>query len=269
MKYNDVSIIIQGPITKTTVFAIAKYSELAEVIVSFAVDQKIPDYLKQKTNGNIKVVTYSESYVENKYFNKIKFICDVRYKRHIAFQFYAVKLGIDVSGKKFIIKTRSDEFYENMDYFISLVRGKYNSNLFITNDMFFRRFDIYPYHPSDHLFGCNYILMKRSFEILFENIENERLSKYHLHDFDKNCIVTEQHLCIAVLNAMHEIYGFELNKNSYFNFFKKVNKSNLGNYKVCHNSFKRQWINDHNQNDKLDYIETDYIDNDQRVIKFM
>jgi hypothetical protein len=68
---------------------------------------------------------------------------------------------------------------------------------------------------------------------------------------------------------MHEIYGFELNKNSYFNFFKKVNKSNLGNYKVCHNSFKRQWINDHNQNDKLDYIETDYIDNDQRVIKFM
>ena len=30
MKYNDVSIIIQGPISKTTVFAIAKYSELAD-----------------------------------------------------------------------------------------------------------------------------------------------------------------------------------------------------------------------------------------------
>ena len=57
MKYNDVSIIIQGPISKTTVFAIAKYSELAEVIVSFSCDENLPDYLKQKTNSNMLLLT--------------------------------------------------------------------------------------------------------------------------------------------------------------------------------------------------------------------
>ena len=92
---------------------------------------------------------------------------------------------------------------------------------------------------------------------------------------------------VALLSALFGVYNLNSSDNNTelfiektvafynemnpqgFNFFKKVNKSNLGNYKVCHNSFKRQWINDHNQNDKLDYIETDYIDNDQRVIKFM
>ena len=79
----------------------------------------------------------------------------------------------------------------------------------------------------------------------------------------------EQYLCIAVLNAMHEIYGIALNANSYFNYFKKVSSNKLGNYKVCQNGEKRYWINNHNQNDQLDDMRNDYIDNDQTSIKFM
>jgi hypothetical protein len=268
MKYNDVSIIIQGPITKTTVFAIAKYSELAEVIVSFSCDENLPDYLKQKTNSNIKVVTYKMSDL-NEYFPNLRLCLTNKYLKSTLCQFYSAKIATDISKKKYCIKTRSDEFYGNMDYFISLVRGKYNSNLFITNDLFYRRFDVFPYHPSDHLFGCNRVLMKRSFEILFETIANKKFSKYNISDFDRDCLVPEQYLCIAVLNAMHEIYGIALNANSYFNYFKKVSNNKLGNYKVCQNGEKRYWINNHNQNDQLDDMRNDYIENDQRSIKFM
>lgn len=268
MKYNDVSIIIQGPISKTTVFAIAKYSELAEVIVSFSCDENLPDYLKQKTNSNIKVVTYKMSDL-NEYFPNLRLCGSNMYMKSTLCQFYSTKIANDISEKKFIIKTRSDEFYENMNYFISLIRGKYNSNLLITNDMFYRRFDIHPYHPSDHLFGCNRILMKRSLEILFETIKNNKLTKYYISDLTKDCLVPEQYLCVAILNAMHEIYGIELNAHSYFNYFKKVSNKNLGNYKVCQNGLGNHWINNHNQNDRLDDMRTDYIDNDQTSIKFM
>ena len=58
MKYNNVSIIIQGPICKTTIFAIAKYSELAEVILSFNNDEDVPSFLKTNKNSNIKVICY-------------------------------------------------------------------------------------------------------------------------------------------------------------------------------------------------------------------
>jgi hypothetical protein len=268
MKYNDVSIIIQGPITKTTIFALAKYSELAEVIVSFSCDENLPDYLKQKTNSNIKVVTYKMSDL-NEYFPNLRLCGSNMYRKSTVCQFYSTKIATDISKKKFIIKTRSDEFYENIDYFIGFVRGIYNSNLFITNDMFFRRFDVFPYHSSDHLFGCNRILMKRSFEILFEIISAKKFSKYAIDDFDRDCLVPEQYLCIPVLNAMHEIYGIELNRKSYFNYFKKVSNNKLGNYKVCQNGLGNYWINNHNQNDRLDDMRVDHLNNEQRSIKFM
>ena len=71
LKHNDVTIVIQGPINKTTLFAIAKYRQLAEIIIVHSSDCNDPNYLKFKDHENLKIITYRPDEV-SKYVEKIR-----------------------------------------------------------------------------------------------------------------------------------------------------------------------------------------------------
>ena len=262
MKYNNVSIIIQGPICKTTIFAIAKYSELAEVILSFNNDEDVPNFLKTNKNSNIKVICY-RSKETDRYVDKIK-TCKMN-QRHASYHFYSTKLGIDLSEKKFIIKARSDEFYENMDYFIKIVKS--NPKFVVTNNVFYINPNSHKCHPSDHLIGSSSVIMKRGFEILLECIESNILSKYSIDGFNVNCFSPEQYISVSLFNAMHELYGLALNKENFGRYFRKIRVNKLGNYKVANNESRMFFINNYNPNPAVHHMGIDSVE--EELIKFI
>ena len=56
MKHNDVSIIIQGPPNKTTLFSILNYKDLAEIIICFNNENDdTKEFEKLFLNKNIKI----------------------------------------------------------------------------------------------------------------------------------------------------------------------------------------------------------------------
>jgi hypothetical protein len=266
MKHDDVSIIIQGPISEITLFALSNYSKYAEVILSFSFSSTETNLFKNFFGSKFKIVTYKESEI-------------LQAKKNLnngneAYQFYSTKIAAEASNKKFCIKTRSDEYYENIDYFINYLKN--NENLVVTNNVFFRRFEYWRFHPSDHIFASKTELMKNAFKILWDSVlikdKNERYEKYKYYyalkkDKDWHSpipygwIAPEQYIAISYINAIK--IKLNITEDEIFNddkFFKKwfrmINVSDLKPYKISYNSNKnghlKYWINNYTPDIKYD-----------------
>jgi len=269
MKYKNVSIIIQGPISKTTLFAIAKYKDLAEIIISFCSQDNQPEYLKSFCQNNIKIVTYNNADVAQAKKNLNS--------KNECYQFYSTKIAIDNSEKEFCIKTRSDEYYEKLDFFIDEVIK--NKEKVCVSNIFFRKFEYWKFSASDHIIGTKTDLFKNAFDKLWEsvNLQNifERNIKYNYNyclklnnnwyePIPKNWIAPEQYITISFLNAFKEHYQIQKNTDVFnYNFFKKnfkiIDVNNLKNYKVVCNTNAhgkpKFWTNDFTIDTKYDLSE--------------
>ena len=258
MKHNDVSIIIQGPPNKTTLFSILNYKDLAEIIICFNNENDdTKEFEKLFLNKNIKIITYKKNVIKNE-INNLNF-------PNAVYQFYSTKIGIDISTKKYCIKTRSDEFYENMDYFIQCVKN--NENCVTTNDVFFRKFKFWKFSASDHLFGSSRKLMKQAFAFLLDSLkEKDENKRYNLYNYkyalkrDKiwycsmpdNHLAMEQYITMSFLNAIKNNQnitddGNFFNYDNFRKYFRKINVCDLGQHKVTHNrnvpGKPKFWIN--------------------------
>lgn len=254
-KYNDVSIVMQGPICESTIFAIAKYKNLAEIILTNMCPDDTPQFTRFKKIGDIKIITYKSHEVSD-CANRIR-TCN-KNNLHSCYQFYSTKLGIDHSEKSYIIKTRSDEYYENMDYFIDKVRK--NPDCVFTNNVFFRKNNFKRCHPSDHLLGATKIVFSRAMEILFEMINSGVLTKYAITNWQHNCNVPEQFFGVSLFHTLHEFYGIGQDDWNWKAFVRKIRVEKLGNYKITNNEAKRIFINNYNINIRSDDASVDPIE---------
>lgn len=231
MKHNDVTIIIQGPIVDSTFFALAHYYDIAKIVFSFMCNDQVPEFLKKFNSDRIKVATYFEHEIQRFYGNNI--MCLDYNCNHGIRQIYSVKKALDLVDTKYCIKTRSDEFYENIDCILSKLKEE--ENTIVASDFLYKSFEEEPYYMSDHLYGSSTELLKNSFSILWELIENKKITFNECDNFNKTFCSPQQYLAIAIMNNFANTQGLKINKDNFEKHIKKIDISELGNYKIVEN----------------------------------
>jgi hypothetical protein len=254
MIYKDLTIIIQGPPNKITLFEICNYLKYGKLILSYNQNENVPEYLKHFNGEKLKIITYKDEDISFYYnYPKNNPICLKHFAKNVIRQIYSTKIALDLVDTDYCIKTRSDEYYENLDYFISAIRS--NKNYIFCNNIFFNSFQRDRYHMSDHIYGTNTKNLKRTFEIFWNLIKDNKISNLPIENYNKNCFHSEQGLAISFMHALAEDLKIDINQNNFENFFKIIDFAFFGNYRIASNSNpdKRQprfYINNFNLIDK-------------------
>ena len=85
-------------------------------------------------------------------------------------QFFLVKKALEQVGTEYVIKVRTDEYYTDLSPVMEkIVAGE---NKLVSTSTYFRKPEIRPWHPSDHVFGCKTEHMKRIVNKCLEFCEN-------------------------------------------------------------------------------------------------
>lgn len=130
----DISIIIQGPICDISINNLDYYCEFGEVIISTWGDKPFACDLSKY--NNVKLLTNPLPNIKKQYnFGNFYFQC------------LSTLNGLNMSSKKYSIKTRSDESFSNLDSLIN----KLQDNKIVTTNIMSQRDVDNKYHPSDHL----------------------------------------------------------------------------------------------------------------------
>ena len=224
MKHSDVTIIIQGPIIDSTFFALAHYCDIAKIVFSFMCNDQVPEFLKKFNSDRINVVTYFEHEIHHCFENNI--LCSKYNSKDAINEIYSIKKALDIVETKYCVKTRSNQLYKNIDSFISKIKNHDNTvcSLETSTD----KFEEEPYFMPDNLYGSNTELLKNSFSILWEFIENKKINFYNYENFDKDCCCPQQYLSFAILNALTKNLNTNINKDIFEKLIKKINFTDLG-----------------------------------------
>jgi hypothetical protein len=130
---SSISVVIQGPIDNRTYEAINFYQDFGEVIISNWHDEDLK--LLDRAFGEYKLVQSDYASLDN-------------INNYNLFLAQTTLAGAKIATNKYVLKTRSDELYPNLDKLI------YNLNLFpkkshTTNNGFWKHI---PHCYSNHLF---------------------------------------------------------------------------------------------------------------------
>lgn len=160
-----IDIIIQGPAYKDCLKYIYKYKSIANnIILSTWIDQDTTEFEKH----NIKII--KNDYPDKPYYNV----------QNILMQCITTLNGILNSNADIVIKTRTDEYFENIEHVIDKFK-QHDGNKIICSNIFFRK--SVPYHISDHMICSNRRLMTDVFKELkyMCSTDNNYLHSYESH----------------------------------------------------------------------------------------
>lgn len=238
------TLLIHGPFTSFTIFTLYKYKDLYNIVL---VGPK-PDASKAGLIGEInKLATDENNNISVLIYGDV--LSDAYNNRQNKFlHFFSVSLGLEACVTDYVIKTRSDEFYSDLEYFEEQMIS--NPKKITTNDVFFRNIQR-PFHPSDHLMGGHIKNMKGMFNNARDwcMVEEQTLhnNPFVVHLKEKagdkvTFVAAEQYLGINAIRFMMEEEPEEVPAedipvlmNKYFNI---VSVRDLGFYRIIYNSAK-------------------------------
>lgn len=240
---NEVTLIIQGPLTIYTTFMLYRYADKYPIILVIPKDTSEVETVFKEINRIL----------QNKEYNISLFMYDTSRDESILntqnryYHFLSTQLGLIACKTPYTIKVRSDEFYSNLDPFVETVLN--SSGKVVTNDVFFRNSKL-PYHPCDHLIGGETIDLLKTFELARKFSEDKDYREAHpLVKFCKslktpmgeNLFFAEQQLGVAAISTYYT--QPKLEKSSVSDIMKDrfviVPSSELGMFKVTFNSNKK------------------------------
>lgn len=190
----NISVVIQGPIDEGTYEAIDCYQDFAEVIVSTWENQDIS--LLSKTSGKYILV-------QTKYPSDLS-----NYKNH-GYRYFIAKTtleGARLASQSYVLKTRSDELYPNLDSFLANFE-LYKHKTHTTDNGFWKHI---PFCYSNHLF-------LESKEILTKACEMIELYASQKIDQDLNIQTPEQTFGYYLMKAR----GYDLFKEDWKRIFRE------------------------------------------------
>ena len=233
----DCSLIIHGPLHVNTIFTVYKYLHDYKIIICCPKpeNKKIYSILKEirtltdLEDSDISLIVYN-NILDELYNNNQN-----RY-----FHFSSVDSALQLCNTKYSVKIRSDEFYSNLSFFFNEINK--NESKIITNDVFFRKSESYPLHPSDHLVGGTTKLLKKVFNLsknLCESVDelnNNVIVKSKLNG--NNNLTPEQVLgCAAVTTIVDKKNIENLNSQELMKMtFHIVKSTDLGFYIITSNT---------------------------------
>lgn len=179
---DDLSILIQGPINEVSLGAIDDYVKFTKNIIISTwnlVDTDILN-LNNRFNNicNLKIVTNTQpDYVSLLRDGKIVGIPN---NTTFYWQILGISNGVNECDTKYIIRTRSDEYYKNLNPLIEQVEN--NGFKFTCGNIWFRKKNIVSMHIGDHLYFSETELLKKSLKTLLDiyhqKYENSNAIKY-------------------------------------------------------------------------------------------
>jgi hypothetical protein len=155
---SNITIVIQGPPSEISLKHIDNYRKYGEVIYSTYQPMPKIDGLKTVIGNWYNFPVYNFG--------------------NVAKQVFTTLNGLQVVDTEYVIKVRTDEYYTNLNPFISKMLD--NKDKYITNNIFFKG-AVEPLHPSDHMVGGRTELLLTGFsrirDLLFTIMpENRHLS---------------------------------------------------------------------------------------------
>lgn len=236
---NEITLIIHGPISLFTILNLYRFR--AEYSMIFVIPKpkteqevillKELQSLANVTKYDASVIVYEPIVPEN---------CDNKQNRYL--HFFSVRLGLDLCKTMYAIKIRSDEFYSTLTVFIQEM-NRYKNKI-IMNDVYFRKANVLPIHPSDHLLGANTQILRDVFGLAKDyclnskELNNNPLAKVVLNKSPNGEFITaEQILGIASLSVLHSNMTNKLNEiDMVRESFEIVSSDRLGFFRVKTNT---------------------------------
>jgi hypothetical protein len=141
MNKEDLTILIAGPLNKISLDNLDYYKSIGKVVISYwendssdiLTDYNLDDVLcvRRPLPRNQDVI-YAQGYGT------------------FAYQVCGIYNGLSVTNTKYVIRTRSDEMFGNLQPLIE--KFEQDTNKVVCGNIFFKRWITYGFHHGDHLF---------------------------------------------------------------------------------------------------------------------
>ena len=220
---SDITILIQGPANPISLNNIDVYKQYGDVIVSCWEDEKTS-----------MIPPEVERYVYP--------LPDISLTTGIApnSTFYWAVCSMDNGFKEvqtpYVIKTRSDEQFKNLNPFIE--RFMKNKELFVCGNIFAKPWAIEPYHIGDHIFMGQTHLLLKGVDYLRRMYEKKTPLKEWAHQGPHTA---EEILAYSYLFAKNIDEGSWPSHKTYLNNFGVVDINRTEKFLVAHQHVKAFW----------------------------
>ena len=218
----DITIIIQGPLDSTSLDKIEHYVDFGKIIVShwstdpIELQRQLVDL--QVKYDNISSISSSDAPVP---FLMPSRLASVQVKDYRFHQFQSLHEALKLCKTKYSVKTRSDEYWINIDYMLQ--KFSKDKNKLVTSNVFYKPYYEQNYHISDHLMIAKTETLLLAMEIISQEPKEEVMR-----------IVSESTFGWAFLQALSA--GIPDNYEAFEKYFDFVNINNFDGYLVRWNS---------------------------------
>jgi hypothetical protein len=165
MKYPDVALLIQGPIRHGKLDSLTYldyYKSLfGEIVICTYTEHITPEITKVCSENNIKLVHQTIN-IPNKFRNT-----------NVLFQTYCVLYGLKNITKKYCLKHRIDEKYNNIDKLVNKLLEDDEKK--VSGTMYFSPKNRERFCSSDHVFIGKTDKLLKTFQLSWDNIQEGRV----------------------------------------------------------------------------------------------
>ena len=264
MNKEDITILIAGKLCETSIHNLELYNQYKEVIISYwssddtsLIDDTILqkdlfinsnyDFIKLQENASVS--REAQSY-NNSVFHQMGSFCPTFY-----YQVANIVFGLRKVKTKYVIRTRADEIFTNLDPLIE--KFELDTGKFVGANVFWKPLDVWgKYHIGDHLFMCETDKILQTYENIFKSLLKGAAPLVNLFEdkdyypdpnfwTDQLLHNPENTLGIYYLDAL----GLDLNEclDTYYEQkllqnFDVLNVELLGSYVVRYGQSEKVWV---------------------------
>ena len=191
---SNVTVLVQGPLNRISLEKLHTYKTVGPVVLSYWAGDDENLYHDIDMDGIDKVRGIVDNVVTN------------NYRQGTADkQFWGVWNGLKLVKTPYVIRTRSDEYFGNLQPLID----KLNENKIICGSIFFRPWDYMQCHPGDHVFIGATSWLLEAYRLLIESAEQF-----------KGLFCAEQSLAYAIMAVRG--YSNPVPRNVFRQFFDVI-----------------------------------------------
>ena len=225
MLKENYTLLIQGKLHEHTIKMCNLHTDMKTVVSTWEPEASVRKFLESAQRPNLTIIA-----------NPVPDVNGINNQANRYYQYTSSFYGIEAAKTEFIIKARTDEYYSNLDPIIAASIS--TPDKLVTNDVFFRKTEVYPYHPSDHLILGKAAYMSSVFKDCMEQCKLLTFMGVPEQQIAMTFIAQKENKNITELPTKENIA--EVNRLM-VKYFDIVSTSKLGEFVVKYNSVNKQW----------------------------
>ena len=229
------TVLVQGPLEQNTIKAIECYSMDYKVVVStWQEETELHEHVQHlcKLNNNIKFVNEKAPTVIGPP-GLAGVLRDTTFHYAIA----GLQNGLKFVDTEYVIRTRSDEFFDSLDYLANL--SLQNTEKLVFGNIFARKWSDVKYHIGDHIYASKTHILKSAIDKLYKI----QIKETPFEDWaEQGPYAAEIVLAHAFLAAKNSNQAFWHDLNTFKNNFLVFDINNFNDYRVRHGHASKTWI---------------------------